>query len=71
MPLESTELVALRDELVRARAKGVRALQLGAERVEYRTDAEMADAIADLDRRIASASKSTPRVARFSSSKGM
>lgn len=65
------ELITLRDALIRARAKGVRAVQMGEERVEYRSDAEMASAIADLDSRIRSASTPRPVVVKVASSKGM
>lgn len=71
MAVSATELDALRDELIKARAKGVRSVQMGDERLEYRSDAEMAAAIADLDARIRSASRARPSTVRFSSSKGM
>lgn len=71
MAIEATELEALRDALIRARAKGARSLQLGSERVEYRSDAEMAAAISDLEARIARASKPRPATVNFSSSKGL
>ncbi|MFC3631854.1 phage head-tail joining protein [Paracoccus angustae] len=43
----------MRDELIEARAKGVRAVQFGEDRVEYRSDSEMAAAIAAIDAEIA------------------
>jgi len=70
MALGGDELGAMRDELVRARAKGVRSVQLNGERVEYKTDAEMASAIADLEARIRRASATAPGVVRFRTSKG-
>ena len=71
MALGAEELVTLRDTLIRARARGVRVAQLGEERIEFRSDAEMRNAIGDLDRRIAAASSARPTSVRFSSSKGM
>lgn len=70
MALGVEELESLRDELVKARAKGVRTLQLNGERVEYKTDAEMASAIADLEARIKRASAAPTGAVRFKTSKG-
>lgn len=70
MALGAGELETMRDELLRARAKGVRTLQLNGERVEYKTDGEMASAIADLEARIRRASAATAGVVRFKTSKG-
>lgn len=70
MALGAGELETMRDELLRARAKGVRTLQLNGERVEYKTDAEMASAIADLEARIRRASAATAGAVRFTTSKG-
>lgn len=71
-PLDTDELVALRDALVRARGRGVRSTLYDGKRVEYGSDADMASAIADLERRIARGSgRSAPRVLRFSTSKGV
>jgi hypothetical protein len=71
MALDPAELIDLRDALIRARAKGVKTVQMNGERVEYKTDAEMADAVNDLEARIRRAS--TPRAGSvlFSSSKGV
>lgn len=52
MGLPAEELTGLRDALVRARASGVRVTLYEGKRVEYATDAEMARAIADLERRL-------------------
>jgi len=71
MAVDITELERLRDELLRARASGTRELQYGEERVRYGTDAELAAAIADLDRRIRSASTPRPATVTFASSKGL
>ncbi len=70
-PIEADELADLRDALIRARARGVRVVQYEDKRTEYRSDAEMAAAIADLDRRIATAGGRRPAVVAFSTSKGL
>lgn len=70
MAMTVQELTDMRDALIRARAKGVRTLQVAGERVEFKTDDEMARAINDLDARIRRASGTRPGVVRFSSSKG-
>ncbi len=64
------DLEAMREALLKARFAGVRTVEYEGRRVTYATDAEMAAALADLDRRIGAAS--TPRVTqvRISSSKG-
>lgn len=49
------ELQQLRDTLVRARAKGIRVVQMNGERIEYKSDSEMASALAGLDQQIATA----------------
>lgn len=71
MAVPAEELTALRDELIRARARGVRVTLWEGKRIEYATDAEMAAAIADLDRRISQTT--APRRAgavTFTTSKG-
>jgi hypothetical protein len=64
------QLEAWRDALLRARYAGLRTVEYNGRRVSYATDAEMATALADLERRITAAS--APRVSqvRISSSKG-
>lgn len=71
MAIEVAELETMRDALIRARAKGARELQLNGERIRYGSDAEMASAIADLDSRIARATKARPNRVSFGSSKGL
>lgn len=71
MAVDTTELEALRDALVKARARGVRKTEVGDTSIEYRSDAEMAAAIADLDRRIATAGTSRPRTLAFNTLKGL
>lgn len=70
MALEAAELETLRDDLVRARAQGIRVVMYDGHRTEYATDAEMVAAIADLDRRIASVGANRPRTIAFKTSKG-
>lgn len=53
--LTLTELRALRDALIRQRARGLRTCAFLGQSVTYATDAEMAAALADLERRIARA----------------
>lgn len=67
------ELRAQRDALVQTRRQGVRAVQYDdGKRVEYRSDAELAAAIAEIDREIAAA-LGTRRRTRFvfQTSKGL
>ncbi|MGE0038078.1 MAG: phage head-tail joining protein [Xanthobacteraceae bacterium] len=49
------ELTAQRDALLAARYRGVRTIEIDGRRVTYASDAEMAAAITDLERRIAAA----------------
>jgi hypothetical protein len=52
------DLTAQRDALLAARFRGVRTVEMDGRRVTYATDAEMAAAITDLERRIAAAQDS-------------
>lgn len=69
-----TDAATLQDRLdaLRAiRAQGQRRVRYGEKyEVEFRTDAELAAAIADLERQLAGASAS-PKVVYFQSSKGL
>ena len=67
-----TELTNMRAGLFAARMGGARAVQdSNGERVEYKSDAEMAMALAALDAEIAKASgAAAPRVLHFTTSKG-
>lgn len=47
------EMMAQRDALLTARFRGVRTVEIEGRRVTYASDAEMAAAITDLERRIA------------------
>ena len=49
------EMTAQRDALLAARFRGVRTVEIEGRRVTFATDAEMAAAITDLERRIAAA----------------
>uniref|UniRef100_A4WNT5 Uncharacterized protein n=1 Tax=Cereibacter sphaeroides (strain ATCC 17025 / ATH 2.4.3) TaxID=349102 RepID=A4WNT5_CERS5 len=72
MALSVDQLTAMRDALIGYRAKGIRTAQMpNGERVEFKTDAEMAAAIHDLEVRIRRASAPPPAVVRFSTSKGV
>ena len=67
---ELAQLTAWRDALMAARYRGVRTVEYDGKRVTYATDGEMAAALADLNRQIASAS-SRISVVRIQSSKGL
>ena len=70
MAIDLAELETMRDTLLRTRARGARVAQIGGERVEYQTDAELAAAIADLEARIRRASATPARSVAFRTSKG-
>ena len=55
------EMTAQRDALLAARYRGVRTVEYDGKRITYATDAEMAAALADLEKRIATAETGTPR----------
>ena len=66
------ELTAQRDALLGARLRGVRTVEIDGRRVVYATDAEMAAAITDVERRMALAgSKGRRRRVLTSASKGL
>jgi len=65
------QLTAWRDALLRARYAGVRTVEYDGRRVSYATDAEMANALADLERRIAAQSSERITQVRINSSKGV
>lgn len=71
MAIDLTELETLRDALIRARAAATRVVMMDGRRVEYGTDAEMANAIADLESRIRRASTPRPGSISFATSKGV
>jgi hypothetical protein len=51
------ELIAQREVLLAARYRGMRTVEIEGKRVTYATDAEMAAAMTDLERRIAAATE--------------
>jgi len=65
------ELTKMRADLFAARMNGTRSFQdQNGERVEFKSDNEMAKAMAALDAEIAKASGAAPRVLHFNTSKG-
>jgi hypothetical protein len=67
------EMTAQRDALLAARFRGVRTVEIDGRRVTYASDAEMAAAITDLERRIVAAQDGGRRRRRIltSASKGL
>jgi hypothetical protein len=66
------EMNARRDALLAARYRGVRTVEIEGRRITYATDAEMAAAIADLERRIVKAEAGARRrIVRTTASKGL
>jgi hypothetical protein len=65
------DLTSQLDKLRKARASGVSLVVNGESRIGYKTDAEMASAIADLERRIATFNTEPIRTVRISTSKGV
>jgi hypothetical protein len=65
------QLEAWRDALLRARYAGLRSVEIDGRRVSYATDAEMATALADLERRIAAARTGRVGQVRIQSNKGV
>jgi hypothetical protein len=51
------EMTTQREALLAARFRGVRTVEIEGKRVTYATDAEMASALTDLERRIATAAE--------------
>jgi len=72
MALTVAKLTQARDSLVEARMGGARSFQdQNGERVEFKSDSEMARALAALDREIAALSgRATPTTLHFATSKG-
>ena len=69
--VDIAELTRWRDALMAARYQGVRTVEYDGKRVTYASDAEMANALADLERRIAESGKGRVSVVRIQSSKGV
>jgi hypothetical protein len=66
-----TQLEACRDALLKARYAGLRTVEYDGRRVSYATDAEMATALADLERRITAAQSGRVNQVRIQSTKGV
>lgn len=64
-------LQAQLEQLQALRAGGVERTRYDGKEVQYRTDAELADAIRDLEARIAGLQGQTIRTVRFTTSKGL
>jgi hypothetical protein len=64
-------LNAQRDRLAEIRAKGVRAVEYSGNRVEFRSDEEVAAALADVERRIAALQGTRINTVRIETSKGL
>ncbi len=70
--MTEAEMTAQRDALLAARWRGVRTVEFEGRRVTYATDAEMAAAISDLERRIDGArAGGRRRIVRTTASKGL
>jgi hypothetical protein len=66
------EMIAQRDVLLAARWRGVRTVEVEGRRITYATDAEMAAALGDLERRIAGEKAGVRRrIVRTTASKGL
>lgn len=68
---DAAQLTAWREALLRARYAGVRTVEYDGRRISYATDAEMATALADLERRIAANNTGRITQVRINSSKGV
>jgi len=66
------DMIARRDALLAARYRGVRTVEVEGRRIGYASDAEMAAALADLERRIAAETAGARRrIVRTAASKGL
>lgn len=66
------EMTARRDALLAARFRGVRTVEIEGRRITYATDSEMAAALADLERRIATEELGARRrIVKTTASKGL
>ncbi|MCB1502564.1 MAG: hypothetical protein KDK07_22765 [Bauldia sp.] len=66
------DMIARRDALLSARWRGVRTVEVEGRRITYASDAEMAAALVDLERRIADEKAgSRRRIVRTTASKGL
>jgi hypothetical protein len=66
------DMIARRDALLAARFRGVRTVEIEGRRITYATDAEMAAALGDLERRIAETKAGARRrIVRTAARKGL
>ncbi|MFC3100018.1 MULTISPECIES: phage head-tail joining protein [Sphingomonadales] len=66
------DMIARRDALLAARWRGVRTVEIEGRRITYASDAEMASALGDLERRIAEAQTGARRrIVRTTATKGL
>ena len=66
------DLIARREALLVARFRGVRTVEIEGRRITYATDAEMAAALTDLERRISKAETgNNRRIVRTTADKGL
>ena len=66
------QMIAQRDALMAARFRVVRTVEIEGRRITYASDAEMASALADLERRIEQAETGTRRrIVKATASKGL
>ncbi len=66
------DMIARRDALLAARYRGVRSVEVEGRKVGYASDAEMAAALADLERRIAAGQAGgRRRIVRTAAAKGL
>lgn len=65
------QLESWRDALLRARYAGLRSVEVEGKRVSYATDAEMATALGDLERRITTTRNGRISQVRIQSNKGV
>jgi len=72
MALALPALEAQRDALIKARSNGLRSVrEPSGEEVQFRSDAELAAALASVERRIAEFGRSLPSTITFATSKGL
>ena len=66
------DMIARRDALLAARWRGVRTVEIEGRRITYASDAEMASALGDLERRIAEEQAGARRrIVRTTAGKGL
>lgn len=64
------QIQARLDEMLDLRARGVRSLSYNGETIEYRSDAEMAAAISDLQKQLSAIDNPAPRIFNIQGRKG-